>query len=80
MKVFVENNRIDGFFMFYKQWLYKQVITRQDKNLSNSSTGQRHAKQFENFSSDPIGNENRAVEKLVTVDISTLGHFLCKIP
>ena len=32
---------------------------------------------MENFSSDPIGNENRAaaIEKKVIVDISTLTHF-----
>ncbi len=40
---------------FYKQLLYKQVSTQQDKNLHNSSTGQRNAKKFGNFSSDPIG-------------------------
>ena len=38
------SNRLHAFF--YKQLLYKQVSTRQDKNLSNSSTGSRNAKQF----------------------------------
>ncbi len=35
-----------------------------------------------NFSSDPIGNEHRAaaIEKYVTVDISTRYNFECKIP
>ncbi len=63
--------------IFYKQLLYKQVSTREDKNLSNFSTGQKNAKQFENFSSYTIGNENRAaaVEKRVAVDIIALPHF-----
>ena len=43
----------------YKQLLSKQGSTQQDKNLSNSCTAYRNAKQFENFSSDPIGNENQ---------------------
>ncbi len=33
----------------YKQLLYKQVSTRQEKNLSNSRTGSRNAKQFGNY-------------------------------
>ncbi len=43
-------------------------------------TGQE-SKIFDNFSSDSIGNENRAaaIEKLVTVEMSTQAHF-CKIP
>ena len=50
--------------------LYQQVRTRRD-----------NAKQFENFSSDPIDNENHtaAIEKKVAVDIfgyiSTLAQF-----
>ena len=61
----------------YKQSLYKQTSTPHDKNLSNSSTGQRNAKQFENSSSDPNVNENRkaAIKKQVIVDISTPAHF-----
>ena len=61
--------------ILYKQLLYKQVSTRHDKN--NFSSGQRNAKQFENFSSDPIGNGNRAaaIEKQVLVDISTPANF-----
>ncbi len=47
--------------IFYKQLLNKLVSTGQDKKLSNCSTGWRNAKQFEHFSSDPIGKENRAV-------------------
>ena len=46
--------------IFYKQLLYKQGRTRQDKNLSISSTGWENAKQFENSCSGQIGNEHRA--------------------
>ena len=51
--------------------------TRHDNNLSISSTGWRNAKQFDNSSSDPIVNENRAaaMEKQFIVYIITPAHF-----
>ena len=63
-----------NYTLFYKrisQFSLKLAV------LKYSSKAQRHAKQFENFSSDPIGNENRAaaIEKHVTVDISTQARF-----
>ena len=63
--------------MQYTRIFYKQGSTQQDKNLGNSITRQKNAKQFDHFSSDPIGNENRAaaIEKQVTEDISTPAHF-----
>ncbi len=67
-------------YIFHNHLLYKQGSTRQEKNLSNSSPGQRNAKELENFSSDPICYENlaAAIEKKVTVDFSTLAHFCVK--
>ncbi len=72
---FAENNQMMS--CTRKQLICKKVSTRHDKNFSNASTGQKNAKQFENVSSDPIGNENRAatIEKQATMSINTPAHF-----
>ena len=40
-------NKENLYAFFYKQLLYKQGSTRQDKKLNNFSTGLKTAKQFE---------------------------------